>query len=118
MKQRFKEKLHSLNEPVEHNTSVPIKPVVSLWGFNYDYHTDTDDEHKYVSGMNRKFLKFNRTRKEAHVIKLWRTMHNKALVCALLINQFYAIRTKMQYFGRQMISHDVFLKQKAKNREV
>ena len=103
--------------PIDANSGLPAKPAVSLFGFNYDYHTDTDDEHKYVTALNRKFLKFNKTRKEAYVIKLWRTCHNKAFVCGCLINQFYGIRTKMSYFGRQMISHDIYLKQKAKNQD-
>jgi hypothetical protein len=43
---------------------------------------------------------------------MWRTLFNKALCAAIAINQFNHIKTKVYFFGRQMIAHEKFLKKK------
>ena len=78
--------------------------IVSHFGFDYNYDSDTDDEKKYLTYENKKFVKMKRPKREAHVYKLWRKAFIKALSCTVIINQFSLIHTKMQYFGRHMIN--------------
>jgi len=62
-----------------------------MFGFKYNYETDTDDEDKYITKKNKHFSRWKRSYREAHILKLWRTLNNKALVCAVIITQFHAI---------------------------
>ena len=90
------------------NQGVPIegidKPVSSFFGFDYKYGSDTDEEHLYITPHNERFKKWKKEKRLAHVLKLWKTLFNKALSCSITINQFNIIQTKVYYFGRQMVS--------------
>lgn len=88
--------------------------IVSDFGFNYNYQSDTDNEGKYTTKSNKRFYKLKRAQKEARVLALWRSAHMKALVCGIIINQFTAIHTKVAYFGRQMIGQDMASQRKLK----
>ena len=44
------------------------EPVISFFGFDYRYESETDDETKYQTKENKKFKKYNKARREAHVM--------------------------------------------------
>lgn len=66
-----------------------------MFGYKYNYETDTDDEDKYITKNNKKFKRWKRSKREAHILRLWRTLYNQALGCAVLITQIHAISTKV-----------------------
>ena len=84
----------------------PQEEIKSFFGFDYSYNTDTDDETKYHTNKNKRFYKMSAKEREAHIMNLWRSCKNQAYVCAIVINQFQSISTKLSYFGRQMIGYD------------
>ena len=46
---------------------------------------------------------FHQSKREAHVLRLWKTCFNKAHVSSVMISQYTTINTKLNFFGRQMI---------------
>jgi len=62
-----------------------LRPIVSYFGFDYKYESETDFEEKYITPSNKKFKKWKRIQREAHVLRLWRTLFNKALSCSIAI---------------------------------
>jgi hypothetical protein len=60
--------------------SAPV--VASFFGMSHSYKTDTDDEYvKYKTKINRKFALWEEQKREAHVLRLWRTCYNKLWAC-------------------------------------
>ena len=47
-----------------------------MFGYKYNYETDTDDEDKYITKNNKKFKRWKRSKREAHILRLWRTLYN------------------------------------------
>ena len=77
--------------------------IESFFGYDYSYRTHTDDENKYKTKKNKRFIKMAPDRRKKYIKVLWRKTYNKALVCGVMIQQFHIINTKLSYFGRQVI---------------
>jgi hypothetical protein len=76
------------NDFVEQDKLLEIKmqaagpALASFFGFDHSYQTDTDDEYqKYRTKLNRKFSFWDQEKREAHILKLWKTCYNKLWAC-------------------------------------
>ena len=76
----------------------------SFFGFDYTYQSESEDEDKYITKNNKNFSLMKKKKKLQHIMELWRRCFNRAMGCIVLINLFLVSRTKMIYFGRQLIS--------------
>lgn len=85
---------------IENQVKTPAVKIKSGIRLDYGYHTDTDDESKYITKKNKKFGKLSLSQKEAHIQRLWRICNVKAFACALMINQLTMLQTKINYFGK------------------
>ena len=94
--------LEDINEKAK-NSEYNVQPK-SFFGFDYNYRSETDDEDKYISNNNKNFYKLNKEAKRQHLLGLWRKAFNQSFGCAILINQFHTVHTKMIYFGRQVLA--------------
>ena len=66
----------------------------------YVYADPSDDSERYESRENKRFFKLNKRKRHAWVQKLWRRAYVKAYTASKIVDQFLAIHTKMQFFGR------------------
>ena len=85
---------------------MPREKIESLYGYNYNYSSDSNDEKKYITRRNKRFYLLKTKDKKKHILQLWKTAFSSAVGCGVVISQFAAIQTKVSYFGRQMISTD------------
>lgn len=89
------------------------KTIVSFYGFNFDYNTDTsDEENKYTNYKNKRFYRLRQKERNKHILKLWKIARIKATTCAVLTSIFNGVQTKVGYFGRNMVVNDKELKAK------
>jgi len=79
------------------------KPAQKEYAYGAD-HTEKADAYKRCD--NKRFFKRNKRKRQAWVKKLWRRAYAKALSASKIIDQFLAIHTKMQFFGRQLLNVD------------
>jgi CRP-like cAMP-binding protein len=82
------------------------RKIESLYGYNYNYSSESNDEAKYATKRNKRFYRLRSREQKRHLRGLWKTCYNTAFGCAVVISQLNAIQTKCSYFGRQMISVD------------
>lgn len=80
--------------------------VKSMYGYNYEYRTDSENEEKYANKKFKKFYKLPKSEQKKRMLRLWRKAYITGLTCSVIIGQFHAIHTKMSYFGRHMIVQD------------
>lgn len=79
------------------------KAAVKEYHYGADHSEDSD---AYESRENKRFFKLSKRKRQAWVKKLWRRAYAKALSASKIIDQFLAIHTKMQFFGRQLLNVD------------
>ena len=104
--------LNDLNEEEVYDKTNNNQPK-SFFGFDYNYASDTEDELKYISKENKNFSKMKKEAKRRRLLGLWRKAYNQGVGCAIIINQFVTIHTKMVYFGRQVLGGGSSLDKKA-----
>jgi hypothetical protein len=68
--QKKKQGILEMNKEIkdEDQDKYKIEPPTSAYGFDYNYHTDTDDETKYETKENKKFSIMSKLKKEARVM--------------------------------------------------
>lgn len=71
--------------------------------YRYSSHT-SDEDKKYKTKKNKNLVFWRSAYRKKHVLKLWRKAFAMAHSTGMIINQISAVQTKLQFFGRQMLS--------------
>ena len=70
----------------------------------YKYNSHTDDSEKYLQKRYYEFPNWKKSRRNKHILHLWRQCYAKAYGASIIINQMHSIDLKMAYFGRHMLN--------------
>jgi len=57
----------------------------SLYGYDYTYKSDTEDESKYMNSKFKKYYRMSHKKQREHILKLWKSAYNYSYVCGVLI---------------------------------
>ena len=69
------------------------------------YNSESEDEDKYLDARNVDFAQWKKDRQKEHILKLWRKCIAKTTAIVIMQMQLSYVKTKIDYFGRQMLSH-------------